>query len=49
MLSGRRAALCDARWEAEEQRSVEAAYDYRPTAQARTLEDPDGPSDWDLR
>lgn len=36
-------------WEREEQRAVESAYDYNPDPVRGSLDDPMGPSVWDLR
>ncbi|MGW4718316.1 hypothetical protein [Nocardia sp. NPDC004260] len=48
-MSNRYTALCDPRWEREEQRAVETSPDYQPTARRGSVDDPFGPSDWDRR
>lgn len=47
MSPARLLALSEPRWEADEQRTVEAAPDYQPPARRGSLDDSDGPSEWD--
>ncbi|MGW4123665.1 hypothetical protein [Nocardia sp. NPDC004711] len=42
-------ARCDPRWEHDERRSTEADCTYRPLARPGSLDDPDGPTGWDMR
>lgn len=43
------AALCHGDWERQEQRAVEASFDYNPDPPRGSLDDPMGPSVLDLR
>lgn len=45
----RYAALCEGRWELAEQTAVIASPDYLPDPPVGSLDDPYGPTLWDMR